>query len=279
MKWQGSSPLLLLMGAYVCGGIGMAVLESVGAAPLIGTPRWTLDAYVHVLTAEWLVDGMWLTMRIALVSTGIAVGCAVMICMCIGHFALTRTLLLIPLAVPHLVAALLTVWIAGQSGWGARMAHALGIVDHWSDVPILTNDTFGWGIIFAYVWKEVPFIVLFWLPIVVRIREEWVRVARVHGASAWRAWWGVVWPLSWPSLAIGSGIVCVFVIGAIEVPYVLGVTHPASLSVLSFELYRGTLVERPQAIVVALCQMLMCLVVLAIVLFCIWRRGQRHAGW
>jgi putative spermidine/putrescine transport system permease protein len=279
MKWQGSSPLLILMGAYVCGGIGMAVLESVGIAPLIGTPRWTLDAYVHVLTAEWFIDGVLLTMRIALAATAIAVVCSVLLCMGIVHLPLARTLLLIPLAVPHLVAALLIVLIASQSGWVARIAHAFGIVDHWTDVPIFTNDAFGWGIIFAYVWKEVPFIVLFWLPILVRIREEWVRVARVHGASSWRAWWGVVWPLSWPSLAIGAGIVCVFVIGAIEVPYVLGVTHPASLSVLSFELYRGSLFERPQAIVVALCQMVMCLSVLAVLFFCVWWRRQRHAGW
>jgi putative spermidine/putrescine transport system permease protein len=71
-----------------------------------------------------------------------------------------RVLALLPLPIPHLVAAVCGVLILGQSGILARVGHGLGLVETPADMPALVADPWGVGLIVALTWKEIPFLAL-----------------------------------------------------------------------------------------------------------------------
>ena len=118
---------------------------------------------------------------------------------------------------------------------------------------MLVHDSFGWGIIFAYVWKEAPFVALMVLPTLGGGVKAWREAARTLGAGPWQALRHVVLPLTWPALAASGAILFAFSFGAFELPYVLGRSYPRALPVLAYERYVSPdLGLRPEAMVIAL---------------------------
>ena len=49
--------------------------------------------------------------------------------------------------------------------------------------PSIVNDINSCGIIFTYIWKATPFIILMLLPVVQRVEDSWLEIARVLGAK------------------------------------------------------------------------------------------------
>jgi putative spermidine/putrescine transport system permease protein len=263
-------PAVLVVALFFAGGIGFAILQSFGsnASSGIGASagagasigKLTLDAYISVFTSSDIAVGTVLSLRVSLISTImssiagllLALGCMALRSRYSRAERVIRASFAFPLGVPHLVAAYAVVLLFSQSGWLARIAYAWGWIDAMPAFPIVVNDPFGWGMIFAYVWKETPFIFLCVYPVLERIRSEWRDPARVFGANAFAFVQTVVLPLVTPVLLGASCIVFAYAFSAFEIPYVLGVTYPQVLSVLAYTLYTGELASRPEAIVVGL---------------------------
>ncbi len=273
-------PALAVIVLFFGGGIVFAVVQSFGGFAVEGPSRWTWEAYEAVWETAWFLPSLAVSLRTSVLATlfsaFIAAGLALMTVRA-GRF--WRGMMAIPLGVPHLVAAVLIVLLWQQSGGLARLAYALGWIDAWQAFPIVTNESFGWGIILAYVWKEVPFLYLFLLPVLQRIRAEWYDVAQLCAATKWTYGRTVVLPLMMPSLAVGSFIVFAYTFGAFEVPYVLGVTYPASLAVVAYDLYTGDWSLRPQAMVVACIQATVPLLVGLLLIRLFRRSRQQGIGW
>jgi putative spermidine/putrescine transport system permease protein len=93
--------------------------------------------------------------------------------------------------------------------------------------------------VLVYVYKEVPFLVLLLLAAMGSGLQEREEAAAVLGASAGQRLRWVVWPAIRAPLVVGSIVVAAFVLGAFEVPLVIGPNHPPTLATYAYEATQG----------------------------------------
>jgi putative spermidine/putrescine transport system permease protein len=247
------TPALLVIGVLFAGGLFTALVQSLGYMPAIGQTTLGLDAYREVLTGEDFLDSLALTLYVAGASTGISTVLAVLAALALRRSSgrVSSVVFQLPITIPHLVAAVGIALVVSQTGLGARLAAALGLIGEPKDFPALLYDRYSAGIILTYVWKEVPFIALVVLASLRGVAADLEDVARTLGASAWQRFWYVVFPVISPGVVAASLIVFAFTFGAFEVPYLLGKTYPTSLPVMAYNEYRDIdLAARPVAMAI-----------------------------
>ena len=247
------APAVGVIGVLFAGGLGAALVQSLGYMPAIGMTELSLDAYRQVLSDEDFVDSLLLTLYVSGVSTGVSTVLAVLAALALRRSSgrLSAVVFQLPITIPHLVAAVGIALVVAQTGLGARLAAGLGLVGEPGDFPALLYDRYSVGIILTYVWKEVPFIALVVLASLRGVASELEEVARTLGAGAWQRFWYVVFPVISPSVVAASLLVFAFTFGAFEVPYLLGKSYPTMLPVMAYSEYREIdLAARPAAMAI-----------------------------
>jgi putative spermidine/putrescine transport system permease protein len=166
---------------------------------------------------------------------------------------IARTLAVVPLPVPHLVAAATAVLLLGQSGLLARLAAALGLAHAPGDLPPLVYDRPGIGFVLALAWKELPFLALLALSVLATRGAALEETARSLGATPWEAFRRVTWPILWRGLLPGAAAVFAFATGSYEAAVLLAPSDPLALQLLTYERYTDPdLLRRDDAFVLAL---------------------------
>jgi putative spermidine/putrescine transport system permease protein len=204
-----------------------------------------LDAWRSLLEDPAFADAVLFTLRITVVSTGLAAVVALLVAALLrDRGTAVRALLALPVPVPHLlVATLATLWLAP----GGIADRVLG------GGPLhLVRDPAGLGVSLVYVVKEAPFLVLLLLAASgrgLRARED---AAAVLGAGPWQRLRWVTWPAVRGPLVVGSIIVGAYVLGAFEVPLAVGPNHPPTLATFAFEATQGDVVAGHQRAAAAL---------------------------
>lgn len=247
------APALLVVGVLFAGGLSAALAQSLGYLPAIGRTEIALDAYREVLGSRGFLDSLLLTLYVAGVSTVVSTVLAVIAALLLRNSAgrLSAAVFQLPVTIPHLVAAVGIALVVSQTGLGARVAAALGLIGEPAEFPALLYDRYSVGIILTYVWKEVPFIALVVLAALRGMAGELEEVARTLGANGWQRFWYVVFPTIAPGVIAASLIVFAFTFGAFEVPYLLGQTYPTILPVTAYNEYRSIdLSSRPAAMAI-----------------------------
>lgn len=247
------TPALVVLGLLFAGGLYAAVLQSLGYVPAIGQTGLDFEAYREVITSKSFLDSLALTLYVSFVSTGVATVLAVLAALALRHAPgrMSSVIFQIPVTIPHLVAAVGVALVVAQTGLGARIAYALGLIGEPSQFPALLYDKYAVGIILTYVWKETPFIALVVLAALSGVAGELEDVARTLGANAWQRFWHVIFPVIAPGVVAASLIVFAFDLGAFEVPFLLGQDHPTMLPVTAYEEYRSIqLSDRPNAMAI-----------------------------
>lgn len=150
---------------------------------------------------------------------------------------ITTKLLLLPMLFPYFTAAFLIYITLSNTGLVSRVLFHMGLLsDSQSFIP-LTNDPFAIGIIVTYIWKATPFMLLLFLPKLTVVDSQSVEMARSYGASSRFYFQAVFLPLLRNTVIFTSLVVFSFTFTAFETPFLLGVTYPKTLSVLTYELY------------------------------------------
>jgi putative spermidine/putrescine transport system permease protein len=216
------TPAMAVVALWGAGMVG-AVRQSLGVTRIGGWSGAGFDAWRLLLDDPIFWESLRFTLRIAVVSTVISAALALALAAALRrHGALTRIAASLPVPMPHLVAAVLGVLWLGPGGIADRLLGGLPID--------LVRDEGGLGVVLVYVYKETPFLALLvlasWGP-AVAAREE---AAALMGAGPLRRLRWVVWPAVRAPLITGSALVGAFVIGAFEVPLVIGPTAPETLS-------------------------------------------------
>jgi putative spermidine/putrescine transport system permease protein len=272
---NGLFPIILLAPALVvililfAGGLALGLSQSLGYMPIIGAYGFSLDAYLELLRNPGFLPSLLLTIFVSVTATGIAVSLALITALSLRkHFTgkkLVSFLYQFPLTIPHLVVAVGMMMLLSQSGLLARTAYRIGLIGDSSQFPILVFDDLGIGVILVYVWKEVPFIGLIVLAVLQSIGSDFEEQARTLGANSWQTFHHVLLPLVVPGILPGSIIIFAYTFSSFEVPFLLGKSYPAMLSVLSYRLYVDVdLDARPQAMAMSV---LIALFVLILVVF------------
>jgi putative spermidine/putrescine transport system permease protein len=233
------APMLLVIVLLFVGGLGYALLQSLGYQPRIGSLELSLDAYTNILFSDRLREqfwsGLWLTLWVSFASTFlsavIAVAAALLLRQTFWGKRLSVFLFQINLPIPHIVGAVGVLFLFSQSGFISRLLAQPGVVSSPADFPILVRDSYGVGIILAYLWKEIPFIGIIVLAVLQSLGEDYENLAASLGANRWQRFRYVILPLIMPGLLSASIIVFAFVFGAYETPALLGVRYPRMLPV------------------------------------------------
>ncbi len=243
-------PALLFVLLMVGYGLFRAGMESVD-------PVEPLANYESLFKNKEFLDSLFISLRVAFISTVLSI---------IAGVLLTRTMFKLfshdlwkfmawfPMLIPHFVAAYLVFLLLAPSGWFSALLYEAGLISGMGEFPIFVNDPYYIGVIMTYMWKEIPFVILMLLPGYQELDFRYEDVVRTLGGSTWKVWRTVELPWMWPVLLEIGLIVFSFIMGAYEVPALLGVTYPKMLPILAFQwFYEGSWVNRPLAQALMIC--------------------------
>ena len=202
-------------------------------SPLAGSyPFVGLDNYTRVFKDSAFYGVLGHTMYFTLLSTlleltfGIAV--ALLLNAPLKARWLWRSIVVLPWALPTIVNGALWRWIYnGQYGALNGLLSAVGISDdptQWLGSPFLALNM----VIIADVWKNTSIVVFFILAGLQTIPDDVYEAARIDGASAWRAFWRITFPLLAPSIAVVLILRTMEAFKVFDIVYVMTGGGPAS---------------------------------------------------
>ena len=245
----------LILGAIFIIGLGTGIIQSLGVIPAFGLTEPTLDYYKEVLTRPDTLQSLKYSLYIAFISAVFATVIGTFLCAVLVWKNKTKggimRIVQVPIIVPHVVVALFVVNILSQNGILARVCAQLGLIADQQQFPMFVYDQNGIGVILAYLWKEIPFIIYFVLALMANINGSLGEAAVNLGANRFQAFMKVTLPLCMNTILSGFLIVFVFALGAYELPYILGATKPKALPILAYiEYTKPDLLARPYAMAI-----------------------------
>jgi putative spermidine/putrescine transport system permease protein len=184
------------------------------------------------------------------------------------------------MALAPLVAALVSVEILGNAGLVSRVARAAGLIERPEEFPSVLYTSSGLGIVLTHMMLVTPFLVL----LLDRAAGHesvaaLVGVARSLGASRWQAWRRVSLPVLLRASAPVLSVYFVALMGAYEVPLLVGAQYPAMISVLIERRFsQFDLGLRPEAYALASLYAVLATVVLLVLFAARSRRGSPVRG-
>lgn len=252
----GILPALLFMLIFFLGGTFHSLSLSLGRQETysLGVQGERFWAYKELVNSSFFQ------------SIGVTVGIAAAVAVLSGLIGLLASLFLVersrhwkwltiifqlPVGIPHLLSAYLFMQVFMQSGWYSRIAYHLGWIDSIEAFPILVHDEWGMGVILAYMWKEVPFIILLISPFITKLFSEWKEQSIALGGSFSQTIRWVIVPLLLPIWVGGMWVVFAFTLGAYEIPALLARTSFGTIPVIAFQEYSQFGLER-QPIAIAM---------------------------
>ena len=241
------APTMAVIVVLFIGGLSYGALVSLGWQPIIGRTEISLRAYHSIMFSEQYAAVFWqgllLTIWVSFASTFLgavlALATALLLRRTFVGKRVATFLYQLNLPVPHVVAAIGILFLFSQSGLISRTGAQLGIVNYPSDFPVVVRDKFGIGIILSFVWKEVPFVGVIVLAVLQSLGVDYEDLARSLGANRWQRFRYVILPLVMPGLLSGSILVFAFTFGSYEVPAILGVRFPRTLTVTAVRFFRN----------------------------------------
>jgi ABC-type sugar transport system permease subunit len=210
LAWALIAPSLVVVFALILVPILRAAWMSVHIIdlkrPLIGTPFVGLGNYIEILHNKyfWASVGRTFYFMIAsiLIESILGIAIAQLLNVEFKGRALVRTLILIPWALPITIDAIMWKWIFNPN-YGAfnSLLYQLGLISEyrtWLSTPASAMHV----VIVADVWKVTPVVILLTLAALQTIPAELYEAAMIDGASRWRSFWSVTFPLLIPTLVI-----------------------------------------------------------------------------
>lgn len=245
----------LILGAIFIIGLGTGIIQSLGVIPAFGLTEPTLKYYKEILTRSDILQSLKYSLYIAFVSAFFATSIGTILCAILVNLRQVKGKVMrvvqIPIIVPHVIVALFAINILSQNGILARIEAQLGLISDQQQFPLLLYDGHGIGVILAYLWKEIPFIVYFVIALMANISDSLGEAAINLGANRIQVFWKVTLPLCMNTILSGFLIIFVFALGAYELPFILGATLPRALPVLAYiEYSKPDLLARPYAMAI-----------------------------
>lgn len=242
----------IILGVIFAAGLLTGMTQSLGLIPALGLHKPTLQYYKEIFTRPDMMDSVIYSLYIAAVSASVAVILGVLVCTVLVMRGSTKGTMMrvvqLPIIVPHVVVALFMINILSQNGLLARAAYAFGLIEEQQQFVQLLYDRQGIGIILAYLWKEIPFVVYFVIALMANINGRLGEAAVNLGASPWKSFCKVTLPLCMHTILSSFLIIFVFALGAYELPLILGPTSPKALPVQTYIQYtHPDLRNRPYA--------------------------------
>lgn len=220
-------PAFLIVGVLTLGGL-IGVVRTSLQEGLVAGQGMGFGAWDRTLADPAFRRAVGFTLWVASTSTGLSAAAALVLALALRRSRRARSVLAVPVAAPHLVvAALAVVWV-GPGGLVDRLLGAAG-----GGV-----DRTAWAVVAVYVAKEAPFLALLAIAALDEATAELEATAAVLGAGPWARLRDVVMPRLLLPLVAGGLVGAAFVIGAVEVPLLLGPSNPRMLGPYALDVVR-----------------------------------------
>jgi thiamine transport system permease protein len=247
-------PLTLALAALPLAFVGLFFVLPVASILLRGlAPNGALDLAVPlaVLTRPETRDILWFTLWQAVVSTLLTLAIGLPGAFVLARFEfpgrrLLNALVLVPFVLPTVVVGSAFLALIGPRGaLGVRLDHTI------------------WSILAAHVFYNCAVVLRVVGGVWAQLDPRTEEAARVLGASRWRAFRQVTWPLLKPAVLSAASIVFLFCFTSFGVILILGGTGFATLEVA---IYRAAavLLDLPAAATLALLQLVFLAVLLVV---------------
>jgi putative spermidine/putrescine transport system permease protein len=231
-------PFLLVMFSIFLIGLLNGLLQSFGYIPTMNLKDPTWKYYVEVLSDKYFVEALLYTLYIAFLSSAVSVAAGVFLAFLIervkGERFFAYDLLQVPIIIPHIVVVLFTIYFFSQTGILSRICNCFMPIEDPGRFPLLIYDTGSFGIIFVYLFKQIPFVALTVYAILKNLNKNLGNVAENLGASKLQSLIYIKFPLLLPSIISSFLITFAFDFGAFEVPFLLGSPAKHTLPVKAF---------------------------------------------
>lgn len=246
-QWLMLAPVLIV----VLGTIGYPALRtlvlSFTNSKLTGLAKnveWVGFAnYLKALTNDNFQAAALRTAYFVVMSVGLEVIIGVLVALLLDQKffgqKVARVLLIIPLALPTIVNAMMWRWIY-HPDFGALNAlltqtHILEGYRSWLGEPSVAMNM----IILADVWKNYPIISLVTLAALKLVPKDFFEAAQIDGANIWTRFWRITYPMILPALMVGVVLRTIDAVKVFDIIYVMTRGGPAdSTKTLSFLVYQ-----------------------------------------
>lgn len=196
---------------------------------LIKSDSPTLDVYRNLLASQFIRDDLALTIWITVIAVVFVaiVGYVLALYVRFGGGRLpqlVRSLYLIPMFVPVVIASYAAVTFYVDRGFLNALLHAVGI-------PYVSPAYKPMGVVLTQVWFNIPFAVLMLGSGLDGIEQELIEAAHDVGAGFLTVLWRIVLPMNVVPLLIVLTFTFIGVIGSFTIPFLIGPNAPQMMGV------------------------------------------------
>lgn len=218
---------MLLMGStfYV------VLVQSIGYFNLSGDSQFSLEYWQNVLQDPVLHSALIYSVKVSILGAFGAVLLSYPLALWLRQPLVAKegivAVLRAPMFIPGLVAAFLFINIIAYHGVINELLLALGVIDQ----PLrMQNDDFGWGVVILQIWKNLPFALILVGGSVNAIRTDVLDAASNLGASRWRCFRDVIFPLTLPAVQVSLILIFIGALGDFAFFSVAGPRNTYSLA-------------------------------------------------
>ncbi|MDO5691636.1 MAG: sn-glycerol-3-phosphate ABC transporter permease UgpA [Pseudomonadota bacterium] len=202
LPWLLVAPQMVIVGMFFFWPAGQALYQSLLQEDAFGTSREFvgLANFERLFSDPTYLNSFKITVifsvLVAVIGISVALLLAVMANRVVRGATVYKTLLIWPYAVAPVVAGVLWLMMF-QSPWGV-VSYALQAMGYeWNH---LLNPNHAMAlIVLAAVWKQVSYNFLFFLAGLQSIPNAVIEAATIDGATPWRRFWTIVFPLLSPT--------------------------------------------------------------------------------
>jgi trehalose transport system permease protein len=167
------------------------------------TGRWTFANLAILFRQQEFRSACLNTLIIALGSLTLEIGLGLLLAMILSFqgrgTGVLKSLFMLPLAIPTVVAGVMMSYVFSTSGWLNRILLDLGVIDR--KILWLTGDFKSLlTVIAADSWKVTPLVMLILLAGLQSIDRQLFKAARIDGASPWYIFRRITLPLLMPAI-------------------------------------------------------------------------------
>jgi putative spermidine/putrescine transport system permease protein len=196
---------------------------------LVNSPTLTLAVYRDLLASPFIRDDLWLTIWISLLSVVLVAIVSYVLALYVRFSSgrlpqIVRSLYLIPMFVPVVIATYAAITFYVDRGVLAAMLHAVGLA---YASPAYKPA----GVVITQVWFNIPFAVLMLGSGLDGIEQELIESAHDVGAGFLTVLWRIVLPMNLVPLLIVLTFTFIGVVGSFTIPFLIGPNAPQMMGV------------------------------------------------
>ena len=163
-------PQLLLSTIFLLG-VSYGFIKS-----FLGEKGLSLEHYQEIMHRGDTIPSIFYTLRLSLLSSFLSLMLAILFSFFLlqmgEKWKRLEGFFRIAIMMPHSLVALFFLFLLSSNGFLARLFFSFGWISSQTDFPALVYDEKGIGIILSYLWKELPFVLFFSLPLAYQVDEK-----------------------------------------------------------------------------------------------------------